>query len=283
MNIIRIAEEGLKGKKWTLEEKAKFLYHISCNYFTYDTRYYFANKQEKEELKNRKIDLENVEDNRVVCTSHVKEVCIPLLSIIGIKGEVIDPETHGKAKLKLDQEFYIMDAAGVLDFMRVKLKRNMLGFYPETRRKEYVDQKNPHTKAIDQKIGYIQDDYFSISKENHSNVKENTTSKMYRIQEFLRNHPQIISFNDAMKTISYLEQNWFETFEYEKITEMNLFQDLNGNWDIENVYIIEDAIKPSYFLLKEIENTYTFQEITEEQANFEIKNHKGWNHNSLIR
>ena len=55
MNIIQITEEGLKDKNWNLEEKAKYIYHISCEYFTYDTRYYFANKNLKEELRERKL------------------------------------------------------------------------------------------------------------------------------------------------------------------------------------------------------------------------------------
>ncbi len=283
MNIVQIAEEGLKGKDWTLEEQAKYIYHISCEYFTYDTRYYFANKDCKEKIIARKINLEKLEDNRVVCTSHAREVCIPLLNLIGIEGTVIDVKTHGKVRFYINQEPYIMDAAGVLDFMRVKLKRNTRGFYPENRRMEYDNQNNPQVKAMDQKIGYIQEDYFQIEKEIYCGMTEDVTTKMHRIQEFLRNHPQIVSYNDAMKTISYLEQYLLKNFDYEKMNEIELFQDLQGNWDMEKVFLIEESLKTTYFLLKEVENTYTFQEISEEQANQEMRTHRGWNRNLLFR
>ena len=195
---------------------------------------------------------------------------------------MIDANTHGKVEFYLNQESYIMDATGVLDFMRVKLKRNTMGFYPENRKREYTNADNLYVKKIDQNIWYIQENYFMIEK-NFCKTEDDITTKMHCIQEFLKNQKNIVSYYDAMKTISYLEQYLFEYFDYEKINEIELFQDLQGNWDIEKVFFIEERLKTTYFLLKEVENSYIFQEISEEQANQEIKTHQGWNRKSLFR
>lgn len=268
MNVIKMIEGELKNQDWDTIEKAKYIYNRSCELFTYDSRYYYADYHLKRELKYKKIDLENVEDNRVVCSSHAREVCLPLLELIGIKGEVLDEEAHGKVKVKLCQEDYIMDAAGNLDFMRVKIKRSTRGFYPLLRRDEYRD--STEMKRIDQKIHYIQEDYFDIEKEFIKNPTDGL--KFSQIQSFLREHPTIQSENDVSKVIDYFATHLLTSTQAYRMQE--LFLQYSNDWDIKRLYTIEEPRKITIFLLSGDSNHYTFEEITETQAKQEIENHK---------
>ena len=72
-----------------------YLYIRCCELFTYDPRYALYNKIPngdilKEEILNKKINLENVTDDWVVCTSHIKEIYIKVLqNLLSIKAEPV--------------------------------------------------------------------------------------------------------------------------------------------------------------------------------------------------
>ena len=70
--------------------KKRIIYIRSCQLFSYDERYDFCNlfddeKQLKNKIINRTIDLEDVHDFRVICTSHSDEALSKLLKeLVGI-------------------------------------------------------------------------------------------------------------------------------------------------------------------------------------------------------
>lgn len=280
MNVIKLVEEELKDKDWNIVAKVKYIYNRSCELFTYDSRYYYADYSFKRELKYKKIDLENVDDNRVVCSSHAREVCLPLLELIGMESKVIDEDSHGKLKVKLFEEDYIMDAAGNLDFMRVKLKRNTRGFYPIKRREGYAD--SIEMKKLDQRIHYIDEDYFKIENVIINNPNDSIVDKFHQIQLFLNQHPHIRSENDASKVINYLQMYLLTNSEFFHVSEQELFYDQYGNWDIKRIYTIEEYGKSTSFLLEEKNSKYIFEEITEEDAQRKINSHKGYSKKLLF-
>lgn len=79
MNILTLLDYELKDKNWTFDEKNRYLYLRSCELFSYDPRYFFCDLFEdgkiiQEEILNRKINLEELETNWIVCTSYSKVV-----------------------------------------------------------------------------------------------------------------------------------------------------------------------------------------------------------------
>ena len=97
MDVLQLLDNELKNKSdWSLEEKARYLYIRSCELFSYDLRYkwnsfrkiYGEDKIEKQ-IVNRKIDLRNVEDFRVLCTSYSRYVFYKLLEeLLGLKVKI---------------------------------------------------------------------------------------------------------------------------------------------------------------------------------------------------
>ena len=71
MNILELLDEELKGKHLTELEKARYIYLRYCDLFSFDYRWFiaeaFKDNNMKKEILNKKIDLENVKDNRVIC------------------------------------------------------------------------------------------------------------------------------------------------------------------------------------------------------------------------
>ena len=84
MNVLELLHQELKDKNLTTEEKAYYLYIRSCQLFSFDTRYAYWELLKdghlfKRKICNREIDLENVDDFRVVCSSYTSYVYSELL------------------------------------------------------------------------------------------------------------------------------------------------------------------------------------------------------------
>ena len=69
MNVLELLDKELKGKDWSEETKSRYLYIRSGQLFSYDQRFFYANNFLKKEILERQINLENVTNFRVVCTS----------------------------------------------------------------------------------------------------------------------------------------------------------------------------------------------------------------------
>lgn len=73
MDVLAYLEENLKNKNWSLDEKCRYLYLQSCLLFSYDPRrkwlMYEPNEALTKEIWDRQINLNNVTDFNVICTS----------------------------------------------------------------------------------------------------------------------------------------------------------------------------------------------------------------------
>ena len=91
MNVLDMLSKEIQNKNWTTEEKARYLYIRSCQLFSYDERYNFTDLDACQrfcfsKIVDRKIDLEDVTDNRVICKSYSREVLSKiLLELLGIE------------------------------------------------------------------------------------------------------------------------------------------------------------------------------------------------------
>lgn len=90
MDVLAYLEENLKNKNWSLDEKCRYLYLQSCLLFSYDPRRKWLmcepNEALTKEIWDRQINLNNVTDFNVICTSWYKEVYLKLIhELLGIR------------------------------------------------------------------------------------------------------------------------------------------------------------------------------------------------------
>lgn len=65
MNILDMLSNEITNKRWTTEEKARYLYLRSCELFTYDPRYRICSvledkKDLSQHILTRPIDIQNI-------------------------------------------------------------------------------------------------------------------------------------------------------------------------------------------------------------------------------
>jgi len=297
MNVLELLHQELKDKNWTTEEKSYYIYIRSCELFSYDERYRFCRfllggKFLKNEIRNRKIDLENVEDFRVICTSHPKEVYSKLLQeLLGIDAE-IHGQLHSWVEFHDGRRFMRADATSALDLTRVKMKLHTYGYSPVISESNFQDE----LKQISKNIHYIQDEYSDVLLEQHENhllqeyqeflsghsvfknVDDFLIHKMYTIKNLYDSFSGLTSFSDAEFCISYLRGYYFHGDDFNRWRIIQLYQNEKEEyWDFVNLYLIRLGMDTMYFALHKTNDGFSFYEITENDAKQYVKTMNGIN------
>lgn len=287
MNILDMLTKELAHLDLTLEEKARYLYIRCCELFTYDPRYKFCNKIEnghilKQKILNKKINLENVTDNWIVCTSHINEVYIKLLKLL-LNIEAYPVKTgldsiHVWAEFKINGRKIKADSALKFcsDLTRVKMKLETQEYHPIPYNSNYKED----LKEIDKKIGYIKDHYQNYYLEELKRKLEKEKLRFCSEDERLLYKWNIAihklkELSDTMFPLNqqvcmnYLILHLFTEDEQKKIKKDEYFQlTTDGNWCFANIYslVLSNAIK--YFIQPRFQNQYNFYEIDEDTKNY---------------
>lgn len=279
MNIIKQLGKDIDNNEWDLYTKARYLYLKSCEFFTYDYRYYYGDVNLTRELFNKQIDLENVTDNRVICGTWATQVYLPLLELIGIKGKLVGVDGgHQYVKFLIDDREIRADACGISDLARVKFKNSTAGFCPNC--KHYDCGK---ILEMDKKIGYIDNEYSSSFIEQEIKILEeefyNTVDspilpyndeflifKLYKIKDMLESFPKLKEFGDCQFFIDYLRSKMLDNYEATKVNKTCLYNPDLPNWNFINLYSVNLNTYSLYFILANNENGYSFYEIMEDEA-----------------
>lgn len=293
MNILEMLSKELENKDWTLEEKARYLYIRCCELFVYDPRYKFCNKIPqgetlKNEILNKKIDLENVESNWTVCTSHIKEIYIKLLKILlNIDAE---PTKLNKNSIHVWAEFHDgthwMKADSAIkkcsDLTRVKMKLETQEYHPKKNPPDYKE----HLKEIDKKIGYIKEDYKNTEIENLKTIltilsarryKRKEDILLYKWQKIIEELSKYEKNNQSINlhtTLEYLVLHLL-SFEEKKYCHKTELFEPKEEWRFLNIYTLEIGSDTFYYGLERIQNDFKFQEMKKEDVLDCVKNMEG--------
>jgi len=275
MNLLELIEKDLNNKDWDLYTKARYLYLKSCELFSYDYRCHYADRNFIEKLLAKEFNLENINDNRVLCGSWSSQIYLELLKIIGIEGTLhCNYGSHQYVKFNIDDQEIIADACVCNDLARVKFGNNTLGFYPC--RKRYDHRK---IEDLDRKIGYLSDDYTGVKLEKQattleSEYKEYINSrvvdendlliyKLYRIKEIFDELPSIKNFADSEHIITYMISKLLTENEQRKIKKLELYNPYVKGRDFMRIYNIDLPDNSFYFSLSNEGNGYNFYKTTE--------------------
>lgn len=298
MNILDVLNSELKNKNYTIMEKARYLYLRVGELFSYDTRYHFLKEDDplKEEIKNLKINLEDVTTRDIVCFTVEREVYSKLLKeLLQINAKVYGrghvytsfiPSLESKRLIK-------SDLTASSDNARIKMNLNTINYTALTGDYNFKEE----LKIIDKNIGYIKEEYRdSLLNQRFSNLyqeflKNGETAseysleyliyKIYTVKEIFDQYNTFINFSDAQFCISYLINNYLGNYLYDK--EIRLFDNSNSdNWKFYNIYIFNIGSELLYFVLKEENNEFCFYEISKEEAINYAENLEGTNKRKLL-
>ena len=279
MNFIEKVQLGISNPEWDLYTKARYLYLKSCEYFTYDYRYYYGDISLTRELFNKKIDLENVTDNKVICGSWANQVYLPLLELIGIEGKLLGTYTgHQYISFLINDMEIKADACGILDLARVKFGNSTAGFYPNYKYYDYEVIPN-----MDRKIGYLHDEYFrdtfnermkTLEEEFQNTMNPSSITyddeylifKIYTIKELLEEYSKLKEFSDCQFFINYLSEKMFDDYDKSKLTKYDLYNPNLPDWNFSRLYQFNLSDDILYFILTNTGKHYDFYEVTENDA-----------------
>ncbi len=287
MNILDMLSKELSQNNWTLEEKARYLYIRCCELFTYDPRYQFCNyisngDKLKNEILNKKINLENVTDTWVVCSSHMNEIYGKLLKLllnIDAKSVKINESSvhvwtefnDGTNEIKADSAIKICS-----DLTRTKMKLQTQEYHPTKVDPTYNDK----LKRIDQKIGYIKENYEDaylnqlrkeldeISK-NFENKDDILIYKWQIIEKLLKKYENETLPINMQVVLNYLMIRLLTREEINKIEIKDFFQyTTNEDWIFARIYEIALTNETKYFIQPRFKNTFNYYEINQDTSEY---------------
>ncbi len=291
MNILKMMEEELAANSsWSLDQQKRHLYLRSCELFTYDTRYYYANETLKNQIYNRFIDLTDVTDNRVICSSWASEVLAPFCQLIGVEVDIRGyMSNHQWIVFPFDNRYYSADACSGTDLTRVKMKNNTCDFQPHMENYNYEE----YLRSIDININYIEEDYSrTLIMKQANNLKadflrENNLGefdafngddlllyKLDRVKQLWESYPTIKYFEDSEQSLYYLMGKYFDKQEHDKFSMYRLYDPFTLNWEFVNIYRIRLSNDYLYFALHEDEKKYAFNQVAENDIKNYVKSYK---------
>lgn len=285
MNVLATLDEELKGKNWDKGTKARYLYLRCCELFSFDSRYNYYKELERFEdeiigklrLRDRKINLEDVTDFRVVCTVYSREIYRELLSkLIGIPCNIIGTG-HIYPEFSEPQEVYKVKAdATKSDLARVKMGLKTEGYKPIDC--NFYDAFEKRLDQMDFEIGYKKDAYANeylkqqaekyIQKEMvHNDSKTDITillNRMYEVKRLFESYGSYSVYSDAKFCINHLLDLYFNSHDTDNLS---LFQ-FRGDFEIDfvNLISLKTDTDKAYFMLGKEQNYYSFHEIEESDA-----------------
>ena len=229
MNVLELLNSELKDKDWSLDSKARYIYLRSCQLFSYDPRFKFCSflensKQIENQIMHNYIDLENIQDNFVVCTSHTISVLSKLLRTllnveVSIRGNGHLWTIFNDGKREIES-----DATISSDLARVKMGLSTKGYNTAT--KDY--NFNEELKKIDINVNYIEKEYQNYFLDRRMNglfkefmqdsdnilIYQDTDDyyiyKIYTLKEIFDSYDMLKDFSDSEFCISYLGYKYFK-------------------------------------------------------------------------
>ncbi len=305
MNVLALLEEELKGKNWTVDEKKRYLYLRSCEIFSYDPRYFLYIKlpngeKIQEQIRNQKINLEEVNSTWTVCSSFAESVYSVLLKeLLQEDCEVNKRGSHGDITMKSSDNTIIkVDPTYNWDYTRVKMGLSTYGYVKQA---EFIGNFEEYLKEQDETINYLVGEYKNqtikkqaqnlyqeyLSLPNLVNKEEQSDDfmiyRMQKIKDQIDTYTNMSEFSDLKTCITYMQRNYLLDDFWTKVATIPLYQappaktTPSPEWEFVNLYAISLKDDMLYYALAKNEDHYTYQEITKSDAISYTKNYQGEN------
>ena len=206
MDVLSLIDRELRDKHLNDFEKVRYIYLRTCELFYFDTRYHFKeyiSKRKISKIVNKKIDLEGVDDFRIICHTYSEHVLKKLINEFTNMDVKLRPGGHSYLVLK-DNEGRTWNLDATLgDLSRVKIGTKTTGFNCIWRVKDsYVDD-------IDKELGYNfkeRNDFFR--KIDYSSFEIFIES----INNLINDNNKLNDFSDSLFFVKWLLNGCFCIF-----------------------------------------------------------------------
>ena len=172
MNLALEIKKKLENRNFDEFTTIRYIYLYICKIFSYDSRFYNTMRPKlREEIYYKEIDINNVNDFEVVCLT-LSKVLIDVLSLFGIKGELVEEKTDSLYKhtyVVVNSKGYRLklDPTKFYDTARVKLHLSTYGFIDLDGNNEIYDD----ILEADRKIHYCDKKFFSYDNYHNFTIK----------------------------------------------------------------------------------------------------------------
>jgi len=287
MNVLALLNNELQDKNWTLEEKSRYLFVRSCQFFSYDQRYLFweqipNGKKLRDSIQNASISLEDLQNNLVICRSCIRSVVSILFSeLLNQEVEFQWNGNHMYGTILINGQTILLDSTDYYDLFRTKYSMSTYGYDLFYHPRDVDFSKRLY--EIDKKIGYIEDNYYDafLKKEiyhslrnylfqfHHGSLKSILLYKMQLLQSFFR-RLFFSSFSDASQCITYLLKHIFGSdvgrVVISPLFDMRTMED----WDFVTIYSLMIHKEVFYYVLRKEKNRFLLEEI----SSIDVKHYK---------
>ena len=286
MNLLEaMKSEVLKLKLTDKLKIAQYIYIRTGELFEYDPLWIFSTPDEREALKYKRIDINNVNDFDITCYSWSR-MYVELLQAFGIVARVkyvddnfygrqtltLEPSTtHAFVEIVLNGRIYISDlTASFKDLIAIKLGLDT--FYNSQLSKKFGEEKyqfskvsediDRYRKSIKQALQIIK------NKLDIKKAKQNNEEYIYKIYELIGSIIELSGMQSGFvigtKSIDFLLKYFIG--ENYKISNKYFFDKEKSTYI--KVYEISINGNPRYFSYSKIPSgLYELQEVTREQVN----------------
>lgn len=289
MNLLEILKEEIKKLNITNKlDIARYIYIRTGEIFEYDALWYFGDKDIREKIKRKKIDIRNVTDNKLVCFNWsvmyqelLKEFNIfsnikyELKSVYDEKTNTYKKEVkHAYVEVLVDKKIYKADITGTLkDFVSIKFGYDTVNncqVYRNVLDKQYVFQEynNLYAENIKEILSIVR---------NVDNITEN--EYIYLIYRLLEEKLDFKKGNIGFVTEKVYIDSLLTLFNINKEKYINTnYYDIDKKIFI-SVYKLNIDNITYYFSFEKNDDKYEFKEISYKKVKLY---HEIYKHNQII-
>ena len=178
--------------------KVRWLYLFVCKLFSYDMRFIYADNNLKEEIYNKKIDVNNIEDFEIVCYT-IARILVDILSSYGYKCEIVrehDVEfSHVYVIVRCKEYTLKLDPTKRHDLTRVKINSNTLDFVLLNENSKFIDELKETDK-------FITNNYKDVDKSIY--YDNETIEKLVKVVEESAKNRNLLDSELFYEKIEYL-------------------------------------------------------------------------------
>ena len=244
MNLLKQLKNEIKLKNYYDEFViARYLYLRSGQYFIYNPEYQFYNEKQKEDAYQEELDLENLKNNYIICSSWAK-IFYKLLQEFKIKCELVDDGSHAYVIIYLKDCKIIADLTkGYEDINRIKF-----GFSTNNYNCFEDDAFAKKLKETDMLVGYCNPIYY----EEKLKMQKNELLKAKTLKEYFAFVKNIINKKlikmDPLGASKIIREMFYYLNYFQFINNVK-FYNVNNDGEITVYYEVKDGIKSTYYKL----------------------------------
>lgn len=275
MNLLAVLKEEVQQLQLTDKVKIKdYLYYRTGMLFNYDPLWAFVDESGREELRNKRFDIENITDFNATCYSW-SYMFVDLLLAFCIPARVIKTQDHALVESYINGETYISDLMiKYQDIKRIKFGMETCYNFQKTHNRLIADECNAESNNVNYETKEVLNQI--KTKLDFLRVKSDLEEYVYLVFKTIET---FMNSNFSKSNIGYVEGLKFiydllQTFISEDYRPSNVHFFHNDKKIFIEVYAIARKEDICYFVYKQNEdNLYELKEISKEEVEFYVSNY----------